>query len=937
MSCTPLGENLAWDPSAELPVALPLHGREEESRRLKRLLLATAESAQARMLVVASPAGTGCTRLVAEGAFLASARGFSTMDLSPGVFPAEGPHVVSVSALVGQIEPRLVQRLRRGPVLVTLDDAHRTPPPVLGAVSAVMAKLKNLPVCWLLTVHSEQFAAATSEVLQDMARVLPCDWLEPLTPLADDAALAVAADVLGATPDQDVAALVGSAGATPAAVVDVVVDLLREDQVQVVSGVARLVTGPLERGIACAVSPEPAGQLPWSFRRMMTERLHALSPRAQDVLQVAAVLGSGFAPEDLAEMLGEPVAVLLRPLREALAAGFLRGGGAEFVFHREPVWRAVLGSVPEPMRSALHRQTATMLLGRDHQDPVTIAAHLVHCARVGDAEAIGAVDAAAQSLLPDAPDAAAALAINGLRITEPGEPNRIALGVTAAAALVRMGRLSQAVELARDLLHPDAPGTVRSASVLRTWQTIAQMLRGDATTVCTVGLEVTETADDLSPELLLLNILSLDNLPAAVGMADQVLAQSAQYSPDVLAAALTVRAMASWREGDLGAAIEAAEAAVVVRGELTRIWQSDPLWTKVWLLTRLGRLDEALTAVDEACTTAELHGTGVMTSVPLTLRAAVLLAQGDLTGAEAAATTGLAASELAEMPLFQPQLGAVLVLCALRRGDLPTATEGLRRLEESVPAGHAHPCAVTLRLIAGQVALANDGPAAALDEIRAFAENPSLRTQLLLEAPIATAWCVRTATAADDHALAEVFVSAAEDLARANPAHDSVVVAAAHGRALVKQDIVALAELRDACTDPWTKASLAEDIATVCVHTSRDQAVHELNQALDGYDEIEAELDSTRVRRTLRRLGVRRRRTTARRQEEHEPEPRPRTGWDSLTGTEKKVARLVADGLTNRQVAKELFISPHTVGFHLRQIYRKLAIGSRVDLARMAP
>jgi len=48
------------------------------------------------------------------------------------------------------------------------------------------------------------------------------------------------------------------------------------------------------------------------------------------------------------------------------------------------------------------------------------------------------------------------------------------------------------------------------------------------------------------------------------------------------------------------------------------------------------------------------------------------------------------------------------------------------------------------------------------------------------------------------------------------------------------------------------------------------------------------------------------------------------------------VARLVASGLTNRQVASELFVSPHTVGFHLRQIYRKLSIQSRVDLARMA-
>lgn len=930
-----------------MPFSLPLRGREEEIRRIEQSILA-AETQQASMLVVASAAGTGNTRLVAESASLAAMCGFSVVDLSPDSFSAEGSrtdhlYVVSANSLVAQIEPQLVQRLRHGPVLVTLDDAHRTPPAVLGAVSTVMAKLKHLQVCWLLTLHDEHSATVGSAVLQDMARALPCDWIGPLAPLSDDAALSMAADLLRAELHGDVASLVGSVGGTPLDVVNLVAGLVRENHVHVVDGVARLTAGPMKCGIACAVSAEPAEQLPRPFLQLMSERLCGLSPRAQDVLQVAAVLGNGFAPDALAEMLGEPVAVLLQPLREALAAGLLRDAGAEFVFHREPVWRAVLGSVPQPMRPALHRQAVTMLRGRERQDVVSIAVHLVHCARPGDAQAVSAVDEAAQILLPVSPEAAAALATSGLRITEPGEPNRITLGITAAAALVRMGRLSQAVGLARDLLRRDDRAEMKSAYVLRTWQAIAQILRGDPTTVCSVtcsGFEVTESAaadHDLSPELLLLNILSLHNLGEAVAMADQVLALSQHYNPDVLAAALTVRAMASWREGRLDSAIEAAHAAEAVREKLTRIWQSDPLWTKVWILTRLGELGEALTAVNEACSTAEAHGTGVMASIPLTLRAAVLLAQGDLAAAEAAATTGLAVSEQAEMPLFQPQLGAVLVHCALRRGDLVAASDGLRRLEESIPAGHAHSCSVTLRLIAGQVAAANYGAAAAIDEIRPMAEDPALCTRLLLEAPTATAWCVRTALVASDDALAERFARAAEELASANPRHGSVVAAAGHGRALVKQDVGALAALRESCTDLWTKASLAEDIGFVHLDTDREQAVVELNRALRGYDEIEAELDAARVHRTLRRLGVRRRRTKARRQEESEHEPRPLTGWDSLTGTEQKVARLVAGGLTNRQVAKELFVSPHTVGFHLRQIYRKLSIQSRVDLARIAP
>jgi DNA-binding CsgD family transcriptional regulator len=54
-----------------------------------------------------------------------------------------------------------------------------------------------------------------------------------------------------------------------------------------------------------------------------------------------------------------------------------------------------------------------------------------------------------------------------------------------------------------------------------------------------------------------------------------------------------------------------------------------------------------------------------------------------------------------------------------------------------------------------------------------------------------------------------------------------------------------------------------------------------------------------------------------------------------LTPTEHSVAELVAEGLTNRQIAERLFLSRHTVGFHLRSIFRKLSVTSRVDLTRL--
>jgi len=62
----------------------------------------------------------------------------------------------------------------------------------------------------------------------------------------------------------------------------------------------------------------------------------------------------------------------------------------------------------------------------------------------------------------------------------------------------------------------------------------------------------------------------------------------------------------------------------------------------------------------------------------------------------------------------------------------------------------------------------------------------------------------------------------------------------------------------------------------------------------------------------------------------------PIPGWADLTDTQRTVADLVMDGLTNRGVGARLFLSPHTIDFHLRQIYRKLGVRSRVELARLA-
>jgi transcriptional regulator of acetoin/glycerol metabolism len=57
--------------------------------------------------------------------------------------------------------------------------------------------------------------------------------------------------------------------------------------------------------------------------------------------------------------------------------------------------------------------------------------------------------------------------------------------------------------------------------------------------------------------------------------------------------------------------------------------------------------------------------------------------------------------------------------------------------------------------------------------------------------------------------------------------------------------------------------------------------------------------------------------------------------WDSLTAAERDVAMVIAEGATNREAAARLFLSPHTIDYYLRQIFRKLGVASRVELTRL--
>jgi DNA-binding NarL/FixJ family response regulator len=109
----------------------------------------------------------------------------------------------------------------------------------------------------------------------------------------------------------------------------------------------------------------------------------------------------------------------------------------------------------------------------------------------------------------------------------------------------------------------------------------------------------------------------------------------------------------------------------------------------------------------------------------------------------------------------------------------------------------------------------------------------------------------------------------------------------------------------------------------------RDRATQALEAALAGYQRMGAvAAGRDRARQRVRALGIRRGPRAAHRATD--------SGWAALTPTEARIAVLVREGLTNREIGTRMFVSPRTVQTHVSHILQKTGLRSRVEVARAA-
>ena len=899
-------------------------GRDAE-RQVVRGLLRRAQRGLGGVVLVEGEPGIGKSRLLHEATDEAAGQGFS---LAAGAADQLGrviPFFALRTALrdpfarlaadgedqISQIRGHLEQRASTAPVLMCLDDLQWAGPATLAALRILPRELKRYPVAWILAR-----SCTPEEDTEHLFGLLEKEGATRITlsPLSDDVVAALLANAFGAQLDEALLALADGAAGNPSLLTELIRGLRDESTVQVTDGRAVLVSA----------------QLPRQMHGVAQQRFERLSKQARHFVATATVLSPSFRLEDAAEMLGETPTALLPTVDEAMDAGIITAAENAFSF-RHPVLRRAVGElIPQPARNALHSQYAEILLSRG-ESAALAAGHLLQAAHSGYPASLANLDKAAAETLDQVPQTAADLALRAFELTSPADPGALSRAVAAAEALTAAGRLDQAAGIARDTLAKPLPPV--SEARLRCALSSVLCARGQASEAhaeAKMVLGQPQLPDDLRDRALTAQLQALAGLRDELGgsVADAILAAPGQHDRRAVAAALVTRAVMAWDEGQIGDGLEFLRDAARRDGGISQdARQVQPLLALAAALIDLRQLEEAeniLQAVDSQT----LHGIPAQAALSI-LRARIHLANGQLADAGAQGQTALSTAQTHGAHGYASTAHCVLGVIALRGGDIAAAAGPIA----SRPAGMRHfPdwCARTEAAMAeAQISEARDGPAAAIGHIRrVYADLPAHRG-LLLGDPTLAAGVVRTALAAGDDELAAIAARAAEAIACDNPGYPAITAAAAHSLGLIGQDPERLAKAAAQHTDPWAKASTAEDLGVLHARQShRDQAIHHLTLAIHGYQLTGAAADTARVRRRLRELGVRRRHWT-------QSADRPVIGWQSLTATERAASELVAQGLNNKQIADRMYISVHTVAFHMRQIFRKLDIGSRLELARI--
>jgi DNA-binding NarL/FixJ family response regulator len=951
-----------------------LVGRAEELRALDGALARLERRAPGALALVGEP-GIGKTRLLSELAARADARRCIVLSGSASELEAELPFWVFVDALdeyvagleprrlarldddtrheLGQILPSLTGRSREAPgtadaryrahraarellerladaapIVLLLDDMHWADDASIELLGALLRRPPDAPVLLALGIRPRQLPSRLASALERAQRAGALSRLEPAA-LQRDEALALLGDGFDGRLAER---LWSESGGNP---------FYLE---QLARSVART-------GHAAAPdedSPLAGVEVPPAVAGALSEELALLSPQSRRVLEGAAVAGDPFEPELAATAAAVDETSVIDALDELLALDVVRRTDVprRFRFRHPLVRRAVYEAAPGGWVLHAHERCARALA--DRGTPATGRAHHIEFAgRTGDADAIAVLREAGHGARPRAPVSAARWFGAALRLLpERASPNdRVELLTARATAHAATGRLADSRDdLLESLALLPADAASARAQVTAACAAAEHLLGRHEQAHGRLVAALQSLPESHAPDTVALMMqLAIDGIfraeyASACDWGARALAVTRSAAPHLTTAVTALAALTASLAGATGEAERHRAQAAAAIDAMTDDELARPLDAAAHLATAelyLDHYEEAATHAGRALALARATRQQSPSLVP-TLGTALVM-RGRLADAAELFDGGVEAARLSGIAQAQAWSLAHRSLAATAAGDVDAA---LATAEEAVDLTRD----LQERFISAWSALALAGPLLA-------SGDPGRAVGLLLhsaggeELPLIPAgWRIlglalltrcrlelgRPGEARGSVARAESgalalglpMASAWADRAAADVALDAGAHAAAAARALAS---VTAAKRSGAVVEAALSATLAGQ--ALARAGDRDAAVAELERAAADLDACGARRHRDAAERELRKLGRPMHRRTR-------PGAPGAPGIASLTERELQVARLVVDRRSNREIAAELFLSLKTVETHMRNLFRKLDVSSRVEVAR---
>jgi len=882
-----------------------------------------------RALVLEGEAGIGKSTIWQAGVAAAHDRGATVLSSRPAETELSLPNVV-LGDLFGDLRAEVLEQLapaRRRALETALllgEGADLPPDPrALGvAISSVLTALAEAaPV--VLAIDDDQWMDASSSVPLQFA--LRRQLAQPIQlVLARRAGLEpqVRLEMLVA-PDAVTMLRIGplTAGATQALVEQRLgAPLRRRDLIRLheASGGNPFFALELARAGAFDAEggPDASIVVPATLERLVEQRLGSLDQQARDALLLVAANGR-LAIELLPALELDP-----RVLAPARAANVVATADGVISFTHPLLASAVYqGASPESRRSA-HRRLAAST-----EDPLLRGRHLALSSDEPEAGLAAELEAAAsEARHRGLPIAATELGLHAVRLTPvAARSDRLRRGLATVQAIAEGGDGERARAMAADLVAAASPGPERAE---------AQLLRAEL---------VGHTGAEVAVEMLMEALTDAASAPRLEARIHANMAEWARFTkggawaevhaneslriaeqlddPALRAAALLLVARLRHERGDPGA-VDLAEGAFAIaqrqsdwdlirtltwgladvlafsgETEHARAWIQEQLrawgdrdemgrWELHWYLSWVDCITGRWQAADEHAQAARAisEDFGIERAQDHHPAALIALYRGDLALGRRHAEQGLAVAGGQVMPYVH----AALAICELWSGDLAAA---LRNFDE------AEVKADVRGWVLPTVRWWTDWHAEALLEAGRTREAATL----------IAAWEATAVRMRIDYVAAQakrgrgLVASANGDLAQAEALLDE----AARDHAQVD--------------DPFGRARALLALGVVRLRLRHKRSARDaLEAAVAGFEALGAERWASTARDELARIGGRRR-------------------IEGLSASELRVAELIANGRTNREVAAALFLGERTVASHLTHIYAKLGIRSRTELARQLP